>query len=176
MVISKTVLKNFAVFMNNPDDFAAVMSCANNQLCQGNEEMMFITVFLGMLDLKTGKFTYVNGGHNPPIIYHRAENHCEYLKVKRNFVLGGMEDMNFVQQEIQLEKGDLIFLYTDGVNEAMDKDNEEYTSERLLEFMNKTDCKVELAELLKAVKGDVKNHVGDAEQSDDMTIMALRFN
>ncbi|MBR5913990.1 MAG: SpoIIE family protein phosphatase [Selenomonadaceae bacterium] len=176
MVISKTILKNFAVFMNNPDDFAAVMSCANNQLCQGNEEMMFVTVFLGMLDLKTGKFIYVNGGHNPPIIYHRAENRCEYLNVKKNFVLGGMEDMHFVQQEIQLEKGDLIFMYTDGVNEAMNKDNEEYTSERLLEFMNKTDCKVELSELLKAVKNDVQSHVDGAEQSDDMTMMALRRN
>ncbi|MBQ7198532.1 MAG: SpoIIE family protein phosphatase [Selenomonadaceae bacterium] len=176
MVISKTVLKNFAVFMNNPDDFAAVMECANNQLCQGNDEMMFVTVFLGMLDLKTGKFVYVNGGHNPPIIYHKAENRCEYLKVKKNFVLGGMEDMTFTQQEIQLEHGDLIFMYTDGVNEAMNVDKEEYTSERLLNFMNKTDCTVELTKLLAAVKGDVEDHVKDAEQSDDMTMIALRRN
>ena len=176
MVISKTVLKNFAVFMNNPEDFAEVMSCTNNQLCQNNEEMMFVTVFFGMLDLKTGKFVYVNGGHNPPIIYHKAENRCEYLKVKKNFVLGGMEDMNFVQQEIQLEHGDLIFMYTDGVNEAMNAEKEEYTSERLLNFMNKTDCNVELTELLKAVKGDVAEHVKDAEQSDDMTMIALRRN
>ena len=176
MVISKTVLKNFAVFMNNPDDFAAVMECANNQLCQGNEEMMFVTVFLGMLDLKTGKFVYVNGGHNPPIIYHKAENRCEYLKVKKNFVLGGMEDMTFTQQEIQLEHGDLIFMYTDGVNEAMNADKEEYTAERLLNFMNKTDCNVDLIKLLAAVKGDVADHVKDAEQSDDMTMIALRRN
>ena len=176
MVISKTVLKNFAVFMNNPDDFAEVMTCANNQLCQNNEEMMFVTVFLGMLDLKTGKFIYVNGGHNPPIIYHKAENRCEYLNVKKNFVLGGMEDINFKQQEIQLEKGDLIFMYTDGINEAMNAEKEEYTSERLLDFMNKTDCTADLAELLKAVKADVADHVKDAEQSDDMTMVALRRN
>ena len=176
MVISKTVLKNFAVFMNNPDDFAEVMTCANNQLCQGNEEMMFVTVFLGMLDLKTGKFVYVNGGHNPPIIYHKAENRCEYLSVKKNFVLGGMEDMHYVQQKIQLDHGDLIFMYTDGVNEAMNAEKEEYTSERLLNFMNKTDCNVNLEELLKAVKNDVKDHVKDAEQSDDMTMIALRRN
>lgn len=176
MVISKTVLKNFAVFMNNPDDFAEVMTCANNQLCQNNEEMMFVTVFLGMLDLKTGKFVYVNGGHNPPIIYHKAENRCEYLKVKKNFVLAGMEDMHFVQQEIQLEHGDLIFMYTDGVNEAMNKNNEEYTSERLLKFMNKTNCNVELEELLKEVKSDVTAHVDGAEQSDDITMLALRRN
>lgn len=176
MVISKTILKNFAVFMNNSDDFAAVMTCANNQLCQGNDEMMFVTVFLGMLNIKTGKFVYVNGGHNPPIIYHHAERRCEYLSVKKNFVLGGMEDMHFVQQEIQLLHGDLIFMYTDGVNEAMNVNKEEYTSERLLRFMNQTNCDIELTELLKAVKADVAEHVGDAEQSDDMTMMALRRN
>lgn len=176
MVISKTVLKNFAVFKDNPDDFASVMELANNQLCEGNEEMMFVTVFLGVLNLKTGRFVYVNAGHNPPIIYHRAENRCEYLNVKKNFVLGGMEEMTFTQQEIQLEKGDLIFMYTDGVNEAMNAQKEEYSSQRLLDFMNKTDCTVELTELLKAVKGDVADHVKDAEQSDDMTMMALRRN
>ena len=176
MVISKTVLKNFAVFMNNPDDFSAVMECANNQLCQGNEEMMFVTVFLGMLDLQTGRFVYVNGGHNPPVIYHAKENRAEFLKVNKNFVLGGMEDMTFKQQEIQLEHGDLIFMYTDGINEAMNIDKEEYTSERLLNFMNKTDCKAKLTDLLAAVRADIADHVKDAEQSDDMTMVALRRN
>ena len=176
MVISKTVLKNFAKFMNNPDDFAAVMECANNQLCQNNEEMMFVTVFLGMLDIETGRFVYVNGGHNPPVIYHAAENRCEFLDVKKNFVLAGMEDMTFKQQEIQLEHGDLIFMYTDGINEAMNSEKEEYTSERLLNFMNKTDCKADLKDLLAAVRSDVADHVKDAEQSDDMTMVVLRRN
>ena len=182
MVISKTILKNFAVFMNDDaeinhvEDFAEVMTRANNQLCQGNEEMMFVTVFLGMLNIKTGRFIYVNGGHNPPIIYHHAERRCEYLNVKKNFVLGGMEDMHFVQQEIQLLHGDMIFMYTDGVNEAMNEKKEEYSSERLLNFMNKTNCDMNLTELLKAVKNDVAEHVGNAEQSDDMTMMALRRN
>ena len=138
--------------------------------------MMFVTVFLGMLDLQTGRFVYVNGGHNPPVIYRAAENKCEFLDVKKNFVLGGMEDMTFKQQEIQLEHGDLIFMYTDGINEAMNVDKEEYTSERLLNFMNKTDCKVALTDLLKAVRSDIADHVKDAEQSDDMTMVALRRN
>ena len=182
MVISKTILKNFAVFMhdadeiNHAEDFAEVMIRANNQLCQNNEEMMFVTVFLEILNIKTGRFVYVNGGHNPPIIYYSAEKRCEYLNVKKNFVLGGMEDMKFVQQEIQLLHGDMIFMYTDGVNEAMNENKEEYTSERLLEFMNKTNCEVDLTELLAAVKKDVSKHVGNAEQSDDMTMMALRRN
>ena len=176
MVISKTVLKNFATFANAPDDYAAVVSCANNQLCQGNDEMMFVTVFFGVLEISTGKFIYVNGGHNPPIIYHAENNSCEYLSVKKNFVLGGMEDVPYSQQEITLEKGDLIFTYTDGVNEAMNEQNEEYTSERLLNFMNSTNCKADLKSLLAAVKADVAKHVGAAEQSDDITMLALRRN
>ena len=175
MVVSKTVLKNFATFTTNPDDFAAVMACANNQLCSGNDEMMFVTVFFGMLEISTGKFIFVNGGHNPPIIYHAKENLCEYLKVQKNFVLGAMEEMNFKQQEIQLEPGDLIFTYTDGVNEAMNIKHEEYTSERLLDFMNKTDCKDSLKKLLANVRADVAKHVGEAEQSDDITMLAFRF-
>ena len=163
MVISKTVLKN-----------SAVLACANDQLCQGNEEMMFVTVFFGVLEIDTGRFIYVNGGHNPPVVYHSAENTCEFLKVKKNFVLGGIEGVPYKQQETVLEHGDLIFVYTDGVNEAMDINNEEYTSERLLKFMNSTNCRADLQELLKAVKGDVAEHVGEAEQSDDITMLALR--
>ena len=176
MVISKTVLKNFATFANAPDDYAAVVSCANNQLCQGNEEMMFVTVFFGVLEINTGKFIYVNGGHNPPVIYHAKENTCEFLNVNKNFVLGGMEDVPYQQQEINLSNGDFIFVYTDGVNEAMNIDNEEYTSEKLLEFMNTTNCRANLQDLLAAVKSDVEKHVGDAEQSDDITMLALRRN
>ena len=176
MVISKTVLKNFATFSTSPDDYAAVLSCANNQLCQGNEEMMFVTVFFGVLEIDSGRFVYVNGGHNPPVIYHRAENKCEFLAVKKNFVLGGMEDVPYKQQEIRLEHGDLLFAYTDGVNEAMNENHEEYTSERLLNFMNGTDCGADLQTLLAAIRADVAEHVGNAEQSDDITMMALRLN
>ncbi len=176
MVISKTVLKNFATFTTSPDDYSAVLSCANDQLCQGNEEMMFVTVFFGVLEISTGRFIYVNGGHNPPIIYRHAENRCEFLDVEKNFVLGSIEDVPYIQQETRLEQGDLFFAYTDGVNEAMNENHEEYTSERLLKFMNSTNCDADLEILLAAVRADVAEHVGEAEQSDDITMMALRRN
>lgn len=176
MMISKTILKNFATFATNADDYAGVVSCANDQLCQNNEEMMFVTVFFGVLEISTGKFVFVNGGHNPPVIYHKKENSCEFLNVKKNFVLGGMDGVPFTQQEIYFEPGDLIFAYTDGVNEAMNIDHEEYTSERLLDFMNATDLNTDLKEILKKVRADVATHVGEAEQSDDITMMTLRFN
>lgn len=91
-------------------------------------------------------------------------------------MLGGMEDVPYVQQEIILNHGDLIFAYTDGVNEAMNENHDEYTSARLLKFMNETNCRADLKNLLAAVKADVESHVGGAEQSDDITMMALRRN
>ena len=175
MVISKTVLKNFAMFAAEPNNYAKVMSRTNNQLCEGNDEMMFVTVFFGVLEISTGRFVFVNGGHNPPVLYRRAENRCEFLDVKKNFVLGGMEDVPFKQQEITLERGDLFFAYSDGVNEAMNVEHEEYTSERLLSFMNGTDCTAPLGDLLAALRADVAEHVGEAEQSDDITMLALRL-
>ena len=173
---SKTILKNFAMTMSNPDDFAAVMTLANNQLCQGNDEMMFVTVFMGMLDLESGKFIYVNGGHNPPMVYHKSNDKFEYMQVKQNIVLGMMDEMDFEQQEIQLESGDMLYLYTDGVTEAMDVNNNQYGEERLSECLNKVNKKLPLTEILQNVREDLSKHVGEAEQSDDITMLAVRLN
>lgn len=124
MVITKTILKNFAMSMTSPDDFSAVVQCANRQLCENNEEMMFVTVFMGMLDLKTGKFIYVNAGHTPPMIRHKHKDDStfEYLPVEKNCVLGINEEAQFKQQEVYLKQGDELFLYTDGVTEAINKE------------------------------------------------------
>ena len=176
MMISKTVLKNFSMTMTNPDDFAAVMALSNNQLCQNNDAMMFVTVFMGMLDIKTGEFVFVNGGHNPPLVYHKATDSYEYLKVAKNFVLGGMEDIDFKQQSIKLEKGDIIFMYTDGVTEALNPNNELYGEERLINCLNRSDKNLPVEELLAFVRADVNTHVNGADQSDDITMLTLKFN
>ena len=176
MMISKTILKNFSMTMSNPDDFSAVMTLSNNQLCQNNDAMMFVTVFMGMLDIKTGEFTFVNGGHNPPLVYHKATDSYEYLKVKKNFVLGGMEDIDFIQQSIKLEKGDSLFLYTDGVTEALNSDNELYGEERLINCLNRSDKNLSVEELLAFVRADVNKHVNGAAQSDDITMVTLKIN
>ncbi len=175
MMRSKTILKNLAMTMTAPDDLAAVMTLANNQLCQGNDEMMFVTVFMGMLDFKSGKFIFVNGGHNPPMIYRQAENKFEYLQVEENCVLGMMEDLDFVQQEINLNQDDMIYLYTDGVTEAMNKDNEQYGEARLENCLNNIDHQCKLQKLLEGVKKSLAEHVQDAEQSDDITMLAVRL-
>ena len=175
MANSKTILKNFAMTMTNPDDLSAVMKLANDQLCQGNDEMMFVTVFMGLLDLTTGKFIYVNGGHNPPMVYHKSTDQFEYMDVKQNIVLAMMDEMDFEQQEIQLENGDILYLYTDGVTEAMDISNNQYGEERLSNCLNKVDKNADLPTILKNVRDDLSDHVGEADQSDDITMLAVRF-
>ena len=176
MVISKTVLKNFAVSTHNREGLAEVVAAANDKLCANNEAMMFVTAFVGVLDLETGEFTFVNAGHNPPVIYRAENNFCEFLDVKKNFVMGPMDGIPFSEQKIALKRGDLLFLYTDGVTEALNVAEEEYLPERLIKFMNSTDCTADLQTLLKNMRGDLAKHVGEAEQSDDITMFALRFN
>ena len=174
MVISKTILNNFMVSTHNREGLAEVVAATNDKLCANNEAMMFVTAFIGVLDLETGEFIFVNAGHNPPVIYR--DNHCEFLDVKKNFVLGAMDGITFVEQKILLRRGDLLFIYTDGVTEALNVSDEEYLPERLIKFMNATDCAAPLEILLKNVRADVVEHVGAAEQSDDITMFALRFN
>jgi len=168
-------LQNFSESFYRQNGLANVVAAANEKLCAQNEAMMFVTAFVGVLDLETGEFVYVNAGHNPPVLYRAAENHCEFLDVKKNFVLGPMDGIPFVEQHVTFKRGDLLFLYTDGVTEALNTSDEEYLPERLINFMNSTDCRVDLHELLKNVRGDVADHVGEAEQSDDITMFALRF-
>ena len=172
MMKGKTILKNLTMMMNTPDDLASVMGLANQQLCQGNDEMMFITIFHAMLDLETGRLIYVNGGHNPPVLYHDGK--FEYMSVEQNCVVGIMDDMDFEQQEIQLAPGDILYMYTDGVTEAMDEENNQYGEDRLLTCLNSTDAR-ELPELLEHVKKDLGEHVGKAPQSDDITMLALKW-
>lgn len=175
MMQGKTILKNLAMTMQNPDDLAAVMALANNQLCQGNDEMMFITVFVAMLDLNTGKLIYVNGGHNPPMLYRDDEKKFHYIDVEQNCVLGLMDEMDFVQQETQMNHGDIIYLYTDGVTEAMNKNREQYGEDRLENCLNATDHQCNLQTLLAGVKESLAQHVQDAEQSDYITMLSVRL-
>ncbi|MCR5834753.1 MAG: SpoIIE family protein phosphatase [Selenomonadaceae bacterium] len=175
MVISKTILNNFAASFYKLNGIAPVVAATNEQLCANNDAMMFVTAFIGVLNLETGEFSYVNAGHNPPVIYHAEENHCDFLDVKKNLVLGPIDGVPFVEQKITFKRGDLIFLYTDGVTEALNVKDEEYLPDRLIAFMNKTDCRADLHDLLKNIHDDVADHVGGAEQSDDITMFALRF-
>ena len=176
MVIAKTILKNFALTMSGSNDLAPLVSCTNDQLCQNNDAMMFVTAFVGLLNIKTGHFSYVNAGHNPPLVYRSKENKFSYMNVKRNFVLGGMDELNFVGQDLTLEPGDKLFLYTDGVTEALNEAEELYGEERLLQTLNAPETNsLNLQELLAAVQKSLSRHVGTAAQSDDITMLALSY-
>ena len=173
MMSSKTILKNFVLMANTADDLAAAMTLANQQLCQNNEELMFVTIFLAMLDLKTGKLIYVNAAHNSPLIYHNGK--YEYLPRIKAVAPGVRPKARYEQAELQMDPGDILFLYTDGVTEAENLNDELYSNERLEQFLNTTDSTETLEDLLAQVRQSIKDHVNGAQQSDDITMLALRF-
>ena len=175
MVISKTTLKNL-ILTSNEGNLAGLVSHANNILRQDNTARMFVTAFIGILDTRNGKLTYVNAGHNPPVLYRAAENKFEYLNVIRNFVLAGRRGIKYKEQEIMLSPGDCIFLYTDGVTEAFNESEELYGEEKLLAALNKSSNKTaDVKALLGEIRNSVAEHVGNAEQSDDITMLGLTY-
>ena len=175
MVISKTTLKNL-ILTSNEGNLADLVSHANNILRQDNTARMFVTAFIGILDTRNGKLTYVNAGHNPPLLYRAAENKFEYLPVIRNFVLAGRRGIKYKEQEIMLSPGDCIFLYTDGVTEAFNESEELYGEEKLLAALNKSSNKTaDVKALLGEIRNSVAEHVGNAEQSDDITMLGLTY-
>ena len=179
MVISKTILKNVALSEGIGYDLGKLMERTNNQLCENNEEMMFVTVFFGVLNLKTGEFSYVNAGHNAPFIGRTSEGRTEWSSLenkKKNFMVGAVEDAVYDERRVTLGVGDMLFVYTDGVTEAMDGDGNMYTESRLkdtLEREGRPEVKSEA--LLAAVREDIAVHVNGAEPSDDVTMLGIRF-
>ena len=175
MVISKTTLKNL-ILTSNESNLANLISHANDILRQDNTSRMFVTAFIGILDTRTGKLTYVNAGHNPPVLYRASENKFEYLSVNRNCVLAIRRGFKYKEQEIILSSGDFIFLYTDGVTEAFNEAEELYGEEKLLEALNKSADKTSnVKDLLAEIRISLAKYVGNAEQSDDITMLGLSY-
>ncbi len=170
MVIGKTLIKDHSQSGESLDN---VFSEVNNLLCEANSEGLFITAFEGVLDLETGEFNFVNAGHEMPFIYRKGEGYKPY-KIKPGFVLAGMENMVFKGGSIQIEVGDKIFQYTDGVTEATDKNNKLFGMERLEESLNKC-CDFTPEQTISQVKSDVDEFVGEAQQFDDITMLCLEY-
>lgn len=171
MMTAKTLIKSL---VESGIDASEAFIRANNKLCENNEAGMFVTAWLGILELNTGLLKYVNAGHNPPLIKRNGE-YFEYLCSKPNFVLAGMENIKYKAYEIQLSPGDEIFLYTDGVTEATDVSYELFGEDRLLESLNEN-CSLTVKQLCNKVKSDVDKFVGNALQFDDITILAVKLN
>ncbi|MCR4601151.1 MAG: SpoIIE family protein phosphatase [Clostridia bacterium] len=171
MMVSKMLLKNRCMYGGTPGE---ILADVNDQLSENNEAEMFVTTWLGILELSTGKVAAANAGHEYPVI-GKAGGNYELLKDKHGFVLGGMEGMVYKSYEFSLEKGDTLFLYTDGVPEANDINEELYGTDRMLEALNRNPDKAP-EELLKNLREEVRVFVGEAEQFDDLTMLALRYD
>ena len=170
MVTALTLFRSIAPLAGTPEK---TLARVNNALCQGNEECMFATVFCAFLNISTGTLFYANGGHNPPLLYRKGKR-FGYMQPERGMLLGGMPGIKYVKEKTTLRTGDTLFLYTDGITEAMDRKNRMYGSERLKDQLNRLTGK-KPEDTGKGVIRDVKSFVKKAPQSDDVTLLTLQF-
>lgn len=170
MMTAKTIIKDLAERGLSVNE---IFTQANEKLCENNESGMFVTVWMGILDLTTGQVKFANAGHNPPLL-KRANGSFEYLKTRAGFVLAGMEGIRYRIGELTLYPGDRLFLYTDGVPEATNTTNTLYGEQRLLDFMNRN-CTAEATALLPALKANIDEFVGEAPQFDDITMLMFDY-
>ncbi|MBR4554238.1 MAG: serine/threonine-protein phosphatase [Ruminococcus sp.] len=170
MMISKMLINNFAMMGLSPSE---VLNRANRALCEHNSSEMFVTVWLGVLEISTGKVTAANAGHEFPII-RRPGGSFELFREKHDFVVGGIKNKKYKQYEFTLEKGSTLFVYTDGVPEAADADMKMFGTDRLVEVLNR-DPDASPEKLLKDVHEAVDSFVGDAPQFDDFTMLGIKI-
>ena len=168
MMRAKTLVKSIA---QTGKPLAQVFEEANNALCEGNSSNTFVTVWAGELDVRTGRVTYVNAGHNPPIVL--GGDKAEYLKSRPSLALGAMPGTRYRVGERQLEPGDSIYLYTDGIVEQPDASGEGYGEGRLLGVLSGRVHHRDSA--LEAVLADVRRHGEGVEQADDCTQLVMRY-
>ncbi|MCR5762107.1 MAG: PP2C family protein-serine/threonine phosphatase [Treponema sp.] len=165
MVIAKTLIKNVGLQNKSP---AQVFEQVNKQLCEGNDAGLFVTCWMGIVNLSTMELIFSNAGHTSPIIYNN--NNVEYLTVRPNLMLAGMPDMKYKDHSIILNPGSRLFLYTDGITEATNSKNELFGEERLLKSI-KSKQHLSPQKILTEMRKDIDEFVGDAPQFDDITML-----
>ena len=170
MMASKIILQSFAMLGQSP---AEILTKTNETICSNNQEEMFVTVWLGILEISTGKLTAANAGHEYPVL-KSANGAFELLKDKHGLVIGAMDGVRYKQYELQLEPGAKVFVYTDGVPEATDGDSKLFGTERMLAALNEAADGAPL-EILKKVRSSVDCFVKDAEQFDDLTMLCMEY-
>ena len=170
MMASKIILQSVTMLGGSP---AEILTKTNQAICSNNEAQMFVTVWLGILELSTGKLTFSNAGHEYPVI-KRAERQFELYKDKHGFVIGGLDGVRYREYVLQIHPGDKLFVYTDGVPEATNADKELFGTERMVDALNEHPEGAPL-EILKTVRRAVDDFVQDAEQFDDLTMLCLEY-
>lgn len=170
MMRAKSVLRGQTT---NGHEINEVFSESNDMLCADNEANMFVTAWQGQINLKTGLLCIANAGHNPAII-KRVDGQFEYLRLKPNLVLASMDGIPYRKHEVQLNPGDTVYLYTDGVTEATNINDELYGEDRLINLLNDK-MPVDVKGICDEVKADVDLFVGEAPQFDDITMLAFKY-
>ena len=170
MVIAKTLIKDHTQLGLTP---SMVFTRVNDILCEGNKAGLFVTAWMGILDLTNGEFLYANAGHNPPILM--KDGKLMFLHSKPGFVLAGLEGYEYKESMMFLHKGDKLFLYTDGVTEAENTQEELYGENRLMNCIKKLDKADSCADAVTKVRADLEDFVGEAEQFDDITMLAFAY-
>lgn len=170
MAKAKSLIKNRSMMGASPSE---VMDFVNNQLCDGNKAEMFVTAWLAIVELSTGKGVAANAGHEHPAIC-RSGGKFELSIYRHSLALAAMEDVPFREHTFELHPGDSLFVYTDGVTEATDSRNELFGTERMLEALNR-DPTADPQDLLQQVRAEIDSFVGDAPQFDDMTMLGLKY-
>lgn len=170
MVIAKTLIKNQAMMGDDPAD---ILGKVNEQLCEGNDAMLFVTVWISILTISTGKGIAANAGHEHPVI-RRAGGSYELVVYRHSLAVAAMEGMRFRQHSFELHPGDRLFVYTDGVPEATNAENELFGNERMLDVLNSQPDRKPHA-LLETMKREIDVFVGEAPQFDDITMLCLDY-
>ncbi len=169
MATSKTTIQNC---VRDYPTLSEAITVANDSLCSNNTAQMFVTAWIGVLDLSTGALTFVCAGHNPPVLI--SDGTPEFIKRRGGFVLAGMEGIPYREQTMTLKTGDRLFLYTDGVTEAENKAHELFGEQRLADCL-KTDADKAPEEIVADVKAAINAHANGAEQFDDITMLCIRY-
>ena len=171
MMASKILIQNYAIMHNDPK---LALEATNHQICQNNHEEMFVTVWLGILNLSTGLLVASNAGHEFPAIKMPNEK-FELYHDTHGFVVGGMSGVKYQSYEIQLKPDSMLFLYTDGVAEATNSDEELFGTDRMIDALNK-DGLLTPNDVLESVDSAVKDFVKEAPQFDDLTMLCVKYN
>ena len=175
MAVTKASFRTISAHESQPE---CIVSLINDTIAEENETNMFVTLFLGVLDLKTGDMSYCNAGHDAPILISKDGKRIGLMKVESNLPVGVMKGWKYKRQENIIDSGTTIFLYTDGLTEAENIDHGQFGEERVLDIARKmcAEGPVSPQQLIKQMVKAVHNFVGEAEQSDDLTMMTIQYN
>jgi len=169
MAVSRTLIRTIGLQGLTPGE---CLTKSNELLCKESVDCMFVTVFFAIYNIKTGEMEYSNGGHNSPVII-KADGSVEMLPVSTSCMLGAVDAITYPNEKLTLNAGDTIVMYTDGVNEAMNSDFQEYGDERMMKTLSQQLGKT-CQEVIDGQLASLKDFVGNAEQSDDITILTLK--